>query len=888
MNQSNAFTPFFSLIMPVYNAGPWISEAIESIINQKRISFTKEVQLILVDDKSTDNSYTICQSFQIRYPKNIILIENHSNQGLSKTRNIGLEYATGEYINFFDPDDILTKNTLFEIKNFINKNNEEIAHISIPLEYFEAASGAHPKYKFLGDKNRIIDLNKEGHNFILSSASSFYKKDLIKNLKFNDAIFGDEDTLFNFSLYSKITKFGYICEKNVKYMYRRRKTSNSQVDKSKITPEAFYTPIYVLNNININKNSELYYELAIYLLRSRIKNIKKSIFKDSKEFNIIINNYRDILEKIPLNFIQHKSKFADNSIKLLLLTNIYKNKFDINNNGEILIKNQPVLKINYLPLDIKEIKLYNNNLVIETLFNHFGLKNIEIVIFTEDKKFIYPQEKYYCDSVYIYRVDDIKSNETILYSRFEIPVCKSMKFKLYFLNKRNGYIHIINRLQTYSENPFLGSSIFNTRSFRLYCKTGYDISFYSRTFFIEKYNRAKKFKNRLIAFYSIYKNHKKFKWLRLAKQRKAEYWLFNDRPITANDNAEALFRYICNNYPDFSKRCYFVLDKKSPDIKRIKAIGNVVIQNSLKHKYLYLNAKYIFTSHLALNFFKPIQYRFLKYYNDLIESKIIWLQHGITMNNIESAANKFNKHVDKVVTAASFEKNIFGNKSFFYKKTEIIESGFSRYDILNSKSENIILIMPTWRSYLSGKILSSGMHDKIDGFVDSDYYKNFSELLSSSKLHNLITKNNYRIKFVLHPGLRQYAEYFFKLQSERIEIISKNSISYSQLFNKSAIMITDYSSVFFDFSYLRKPCVFFQFDEEDFYSKHYKKGIFDFHSMAPGKVCHKSDEVIDQLIHIVNNRGKMDKLYLERTNKIFLAIDNQNSSRLFTEILRND
>ncbi|OXS17180.1 hypothetical protein CEB51_08865, partial [Haemophilus influenzae] len=139
-----------------------------------------------------------------------------------------------------------------------------------------------------------------------------------------------------------------------------------------------------------------------------------------------------------------------------------------------------------------------------------------------------------------------------------------------------------------------------------------------------------KISNRIKSLFLIRKRHKTWKWLRLLKLNKPKYWLFNDRPINANDNAEAFFTYINKSVPHIAKNSYFVLDKNSPDISRIKKIGKVIIQNSLKHKLLYLNSKYIFTSHLATSFFKPISFKHLKYYNDLIETKIIWLQHGIT------------------------------------------------------------------------------------------------------------------------------------------------------------------------------------------------------------------------------------------------------------------
>ena len=189
----------FSIVMPIYNVDKWLEEAFTSLVNQKGINFENEVEVILVNDCSPDNSKAICLRYANEY-KNVKYIENPKNKGLSATRYVGLQAASGRYVNFLDPDDILSSNVLAEIKSFIECNIERIAHISIPLIFFEAEHGLHAKYKFIGDKNRIVDLKNEPYNFILSSASSFYKREDILNngLLYDETLFGEEDTKLNF------------------------------------------------------------------------------------------------------------------------------------------------------------------------------------------------------------------------------------------------------------------------------------------------------------------------------------------------------------------------------------------------------------------------------------------------------------------------------------------------------------------------------------------------------------------------------------------------------------------------------------------------------------------------------------------------------------------
>ena len=100
--------PKVSIIMPVYNAEKYLCEAIESVLKQTYTDF----ELFLINDMSTDNSKQICIEYAKR-DRRIVLLENNSEtHGPGPTRNIGLDYATGEYIYLMDADDWIDKNLL--------------------------------------------------------------------------------------------------------------------------------------------------------------------------------------------------------------------------------------------------------------------------------------------------------------------------------------------------------------------------------------------------------------------------------------------------------------------------------------------------------------------------------------------------------------------------------------------------------------------------------------------------------------------------------------------------------------------------------------------------------------------------------------------------------
>ena len=102
----------FSIIIPIYNTEKYLAEAIDSVINQT-FDFQK-VQIILMDDGSSDSSSEICKEYCEKYPNNIEYFY-HENQGLSTTRNNSMKYAKGKWINYLDSDDKLESNVLEEI-----------------------------------------------------------------------------------------------------------------------------------------------------------------------------------------------------------------------------------------------------------------------------------------------------------------------------------------------------------------------------------------------------------------------------------------------------------------------------------------------------------------------------------------------------------------------------------------------------------------------------------------------------------------------------------------------------------------------------------------------------------------------------------------------------
>ena len=121
-----------SVIIPVYNVEKYLEETIESVVNQT-IGFDN-IQMILVNDGSPDNSEEICLKYKEKYPDNVVYVKQE-NAGVSSARNNGLKHATGKYVNFFDSDDIWDKNAYEKAIKFLD-SNLSVDLVAFRLKFF--------------------------------------------------------------------------------------------------------------------------------------------------------------------------------------------------------------------------------------------------------------------------------------------------------------------------------------------------------------------------------------------------------------------------------------------------------------------------------------------------------------------------------------------------------------------------------------------------------------------------------------------------------------------------------------------------------------------------------------------------------------------------------
>lgn len=366
-----------------------------------------------------------------------------------------------------------------------------------------------------------------------------------------------------------------------------------------------------------------------------------------------------------------------------------------------------------------------------------------------------------------------------------------------------------------------------------------------------------------------------------------DIWLIREKRTEARDNGYHLFKYLRTEHPEIS--AFYVITDDSPDMYKIKEYGNIISLNSFQHDLYYLSAKYSIGSQArgAVPSPEDILYRFRKLCRK--DQSVIFLQHGVIMSNLSDRLDYHKVPCDLFCCAARRERD-YVQQSLHYPDGIVQELGLCRFDNLHkckSEAKKQILVMPTFRSWLgtsnSGQEASE---TELEKFKSSDYYQQYISLLRNQRLLEALKNNGYQLVFYPHYAMQPYIRSFQFLSSEQVIIADRKHFDVQQLMIESALMVTDYSSVLFDFAYMEKPEVFFQFDEEQFRSRHYQEGYFDYRRDGFGPVMTKADDIVDYVIKEMNNHCIIEPIYHNRINAFFTLRDDKNCQRTYEAILK--
>ena len=879
----------FSIIIPIYNTGRYLDDSIGSLLNQT-INFN-EIQIILVSDGCTDITEEICLNYQKKYKNSIIYIKS-THGGVSKARNLGLNYAKGEYINFLDADDKWGYQAFKHVLLFF-ETNRDIDLVAGRIKFFEAEDNYHPlDYKFY--KTRRVNLNEDYMCIQLSVSSCFFKRIIIEGKYFDESVFYCEDARFVNSILLIKPIMGLI--KEAIYYYRRRSDFSSAIQNQKQDLNFYFGTLNSVANYLINSSKVLYNKilpfiqfLVIYDLIFRIQS-QACIFLKSKDFRKYNRMIKEILEQIDDKYIFEQKAFS-NRYKLFTLSKKYNRdlRYDIELKDDLFIYSKYKLlnlKSNKKIIEWKILNIKNNILYLEAIDNLWlPRENYSYFIKLGNKIF---SPKFFENPNYdFFTLEGLtQKGRTIV---FEIPLGTiNLPQTLYFyISYMDNEKEVFTSLGRFSHIPPISNGY--------YTSDKYIIKYMENRLTLFEYNRNLELEFEYSFCKELQKVRKEYiihlrKYIKannyIENQKKFDLWIINDRRERAGDNGEYFFRYLKLKRPAGIK-CYFAIQGDSIDYERLKKLGDILDLNSKEYIKLFIKSDKIISS-VSYSWVDNPFNKDRIYVTDLIHFDFVLLQNGIIKDDLSKTLNRLNKNYSLFITSTKKEYKSILNSNYGYNKENIILTGMSRYDNLYRlkniiKKKKIILIMPTWRgSFRVSKDFESGGTISSNKFVLTKFYEFYNNLLNNEKLLLIMKKRNYTGIFCLHPFLETLSTNFN--QNELFSV--KHKCDYQKFLLESSLLITDYSSIFFDFGYIRKPIIYAHFDYEEYKNINYKKGFFDYKKDGFGPICQDIQCIIDEIQNEIENRCIMRKKYLKRIEKFFTFWDDNNNERILTGIMK--
>lgn len=349
----------------------------------------------------------------------------------------------------------------------------------------------------------------------------------------------------------------------------------------------------------------------------------------------------------------------------------------------------------------------------------------------------------------------------------------------------------------------------------------------------------------------------------LRRKRFAEIWLFSERGYDACDNAWALFRYVREKYPE--KKVYYILNRNAACWEKVAKTGRILKKGSLCHMFYYFLPTAKISTHIlgaspdTVLFGSRAGERFLR-----ASGVSVFLQHGVTKDDIPPLYYK-NTLVDLFVCGAAPEYE-FVRHRFGYPEGAVRYLGFARFDALRtSVPERSILFMPTWRMALSS--LTPEL------FAKTEYFAAVQRVLSDRELMLLLEKENVRFVFAPHPEMRKFLHLFY-ISGNRVSVCTEDI---GEAIRTCAALITDFSSVMFDFAYRERPVVYLAMKGLEL--PNYPAGYFDRERDGFGSLAQNESELLQILADMIRSGFRPETEYKRRAAKYFPLRDENNCAR---------
>ena len=823
--------PRFTIITAVYNVDRYLDEFIDSI--EKQTFGLDRLQIIAVDDGSTDHSLQTLQAWAARRP-GVVTVVTKPNGGQSSARNLGLEHARGEWLTFPDPDDILEP-AYFEVVDRFLGAHQRTAMIGTARIFLDEASGAivddHPlRAMFTAD--RVVDLDSEPNYFQGSAPAAFFRADLVAahGLRFDERIrpnFEDGHFCSRYLLLAEKPLVGFLG--TARYIYRKRADGSST--------------------------------------------LQGGLLKVGRYLDVPRLGYLDLLEQVG------PSGFAPRWVQNLVLYELsWYFSSDLQVTGATAAHGE--VAETFVGL-LRAISARIEPAVIE----NFGVSRFDPA--WRDVMLHGLGGEAWCTPYAVLDGHDSAAEMLRVSYRFVgDPPAERLLVNGVDATVEHGKVWV----HEYFEHDLLHERVAWIRA-----TVGDSVDVVLNGSSVPRVPAWPDPNPAPVRVRTIRRPTKIVRWLAgtwLVRRRYRDAWCLMDRIHNADDNAERLFRYLRTERPDIN--AWFVLEKGTPDWFRLREAGyrrRLVAHGGVRWRFLMLNCIHLVSSHVDHPVHRPAA---ILRMNPNPRWRFSFLQHGVIKDDLSRWLNP--KQVDLFVTTTPQEQqSVAGNGTrYSYTSREARMTGLPRFDRLRELGMQVppqrrtrILLCPTWRYWLTPPSAGGSQRRSVsDDFFESEFAHQWLGVLRDDRLAELAAQHRVKLGFLPHPNL-QSALAGFELPPH-VEALSFEGNDVQRLIAESALMVTDYSSMSFNAAYLDRGVVYFQFDAERVSTGGHvgRPGYFDYKTLGFGPVTRTVDETVAAIIEAMSaRRGAPAPVYLDRISAAFTQRDGRCCERTTAAIM---
>ncbi len=892
-----------SVVVPMFKVARYLPDFLGSLDAQE--GGLADVELIFVDDGSPDESAALVTEWSKRTGTPMRLVSK-PNGGLCSARNAGLEVATGEWITFWDPDDILENWYTAEVREFLDSPEAAGVHLVVGrLVWFDDETGSrseHPlDYRFKAG-NRIVDLEHAPDNIHLAANTGYYRRSVLieHGLTFDARVVPTfEDGHLTARYLGKFDRPRIAFRADALYLYRRRADQTSLVQtgwskETKYTAQPKYGWLDLLECVQADRGRVprwaqhlVLYEMQWYFKAGRQVPIKTAWVPQQMrdDFHETLDAVvgmldEDYIENFPFS---QRSQAVDLAACLMIGIKGRQKRPQAVTVDQIDTRRHVVRLRYYFGGDLPDEEFRADGVLVRP--KHVKTRRVDFL----GRTMAYERCVWFPATVNLaVRLDGVPMPVrvgSLENTRYEAGPAKYWRTlgkqappkapgdgnaKSTSPNQSGGkgrrVVRIARRVQ---EDPKRAVVIARKKARKMVVGQLVGGKRQRRTIAVAV--------KKLDRFESV--------------QALNNAWLLMDKDTHANDNAEHLYRYLHNSQPDVN--AWFVLNRNSPDWDRLATEGfRLIPHGSRKHTLALLNAKHLLSSHADHYVVRPLDKKGVGNGN----WRFTFLQHGVTKDDLSTWLN--GKPIDMVICATKDERNsiIADGTAYRFSTLDTPLTGFPRHDRLwrvgqstPPQARRKLLFMPTWRVNLLGdRIGQSNARVLREDFWETDYARAWRAVLESDRLRKAAATHNYEITFIPHPNMQDYLH--GSPMSDHIAVHRFADIDIAQTIAEGALLVTDYSSLAFEAAYLNRPIVYYQFDEAEFFSgEHvYTKGTWSYRDDGFGPVCAEAEETLDSVIGLIESDCTPASIYADRMERTFPFRDGECSRRTYEAVAALD